>query len=261
MLLSPNASIKAAHEEADLAEDVDEPPDHLSHATPTNSDQICLTRPGVDRKESLLTRALKSSPEMSPTDQHTSFHDSYMYRSYPHSNISGLSTAELTSDGGLTSPSLSNTPSPPLPSMMSKAALVGKKDVTPKLKVVETGENTVEANLGRKRCISFACGRKTDDKQPLSPVSPSGSQTLPPKAPASKTETEEPPIQPLQRKTTLTFVCPGRESTPQRERSPARKTSFRSRCRGSPAPALRKPSPDAKTTPKKTLEDDTPLRP
>lgn len=251
--------MKAAHEEADLAEDVDEPPDHLSHATPTNSDQIRLTRPPIDRKESLLTRALKSSPEMSPTDQHTSLHDSYMYRSYPHSNISGLSTAELTSDGGLTSPSLSNTPSPPLPpQMMSKAALAGKKSVTPKLKVVEAGENTVEANLGRKRCISFACGRNTDDKQPLSPVSPSGSQTLPPKPQAPKQEEDEAPIQPLQRKTTLTFVCPGRESAPPRERSPARKTSFRSRCRGSPAPALRKPSLDAKATPKKILEEVAP---
>ncbi|CAG8376487.1 unnamed protein product [Penicillium salamii] len=259
MLLSPNASTKAAHEEADLAEDIDEPPDHLTHATPSNSDQIRLARPTVDRKESLLTRALKTSPEMSPTDQHTSFHDSYMYRSYPYSNISGLSTAELTSDGGLTSPSLSNTPSPPLPpQMMSKAALMGKKDVTPKVKVVAAGENTVEANLGRKRCISFACGRKTDDNPPLSPVSPSGSQTLPPKSQSSKEDAEETPIQPLQRKTTLTFVCPGREPTPQRERSPVRKASFRSRCRGSPAPALRKPSPEPKVTPQKVSEEVVP---
>jgi lambda repressor-like predicted transcriptional regulator len=38
--------------------------------------------------------------------------------------ISGVSTAELTSDGGLTSPSLSNTPSPPLPPQMMKLILL-----------------------------------------------------------------------------------------------------------------------------------------
>jgi hypothetical protein len=257
MLLSPNASTKAAHEEADLAEDVDEPPDHRMHATPMNSDQIHLVRPSVDRKESLLTRALKSSPEMSPTDPHASLHESYMYRSYPHSNMSGISTAELTSDGGLTSPSLSNTPSPPLPpQMMGKAAMMGKKDLTPKVKVVDASENTVEANLGRKRCISFACGRKTDDqKEPKTPVSPSESQALPPKVQAPKQEPEEAPIQPLKRKTTLTFACPGRETAITRERSPARKTSFRPRCRGSPAPALRKSSPDLKDTTKKISKE------
>ncbi|KAJ5758174.1 uncharacterized protein N7511_006868 [Penicillium nucicola] len=239
MLISSN-STTPAHEEAEIAEDVDEPPDHIIHATHMNSDQIVLARPTVDRKESLLTRALKSSPEMSPIDPHTSMHDSYMYRSYPHSNISGISTAELTSDGGLTSPSLSNTPSPPLPpQMMGKAAMMGKKDLTPKVKVVDPSETTVEANLGRKRCISFACGRKTDG-QPKTPVSPSDSQTLPPPKEAPE---EEAPIQEIKRRTTLTFVCPGRETAVSpRTRSPARKGMFRSRCRGSPAPATRKPS-------------------
>ncbi|KAJ5861175.1 uncharacterized protein N7529_008485 [Penicillium soppii] len=257
MLLSPNVSTKAAQEEADLTEDVDEPPDHRMHATQMNSDQIRLTRPTVDRKESLLTRALKSSPEMSPTDPHASFHNSYMYRSYPHSNMSGISTAELTSDGGLTSPSLSNTPSPPLPpQMMGKAAMMGKRDSPPKVKVIDASENTVEANLGRKRCISFACGRKTDNqKEPTTPVSPSASQTLPPKAQEPHQEPEEAPVQPLKRKTTLTFVCPGRETVTQRERSPARKVSFRPRCRGSPAPAIRKSSPDSKDTKKVPREN------
>ncbi|KAJ5466336.1 hypothetical protein N7530_010123 [Penicillium desertorum] len=200
------------------------------HATSMNSDQIVLSRPTVNRKESLLTRALKSSPEMSPTDPHASHYDSYMYRSYPHSNISGVSTAELTSDGGLTSPSLSNTPSPPLPpQMMENAALMGKKNLTPKVKVADASETSVEANLGRKRCISFACGRKTDEKNELgSPVSPSGSQVVTPKAQAPKElPSEDVSIQPLKRKTTLTFACPGRETACQRERSPARKPSPR----------------------------------
>ncbi|KGO43177.1 Protein of unknown function DUF2457 [Penicillium expansum] len=259
MLISPNSSSKPAHGEADLAEDVDEPPEHVMHATSMNSDQIVLSRPTVNRKESLLTRALKSSPEMSPTDPHASHYDSYMYRSYPHSNISGVSTAELTSDGGLTSPSLSNTPSPPLPpQMMKNSGLMGKRNVNvaPKVKVVDASETSVEANLGRKRCISFACGRKTNDNELRSPVSPSASQELPPKTqPLKELPTEEAPIQIIKRKTTLTFACPGRETVSQRERSPARKSSIRPRCRGSPAPAARKASPSLKETPKETSKE------
>lgn len=256
MLISPNSSSKPAHDEADLTEDVDEPPEHVMHAT-SNSDQIVLSRPTVNRKESLLTRALKSSPEMSPTDPHASHYDSYMYRSYPHSNISGVSTAELTSDGGLTSPSLSNTPSPPLPpQMMKNAALMGKKSSAPKVKVVDASETSVEANLGRKRCISFACGRKNDNEL-RSPVSPSASQELPPKAQAPKElPTEEVSIQPIKRKTTLTFACPGRETVCQRARSPAAKTSIRSRCRGSPAPTARRASPASKETTKEVSKEE-----
>lgn len=254
MLLSPNGSTKSEHDDMDPAEDADEPPDNFNHATRLNPDQIHLGRPTLEHKESLLTRALRSSPEISPTEQHTSLHDSYMYRSYPHSNVSGISTAELTSDGGLTSPSLSSTPSPPLPSqMMSKAAMAARRDATPKARVVDAGENTVEANLGRKRCISFACGRKAVDTQPKSPISPSASQTLP-QTQAPKRDPETTPIQLIKRSTTLTFVCPGRESAAQRARSPARATSFRQKCRGSPAPLLRKSSPDLRNTPKKDTE-------
>jgi hypothetical protein len=140
--------------------------------------------------------------------------------------------------------------------MMGKAPMMGKKGLTPKVKVVDPSENTVEANLGRKRCISFACGRKTDDQnEPKTPVSPSGSQTFPPKAQAPKQEPEEAAIQPLKRKTTLTFVCPGRETAAPRERSLGRKTSLRPRCRGSPAPALRKSSPDLKDTTKNLAQE------
>lgn len=240
MLVAPNAATRPAHDEADLAEDVDEPPDHqhIIHATSLyHHDETDFARPTfAPQKESLLTRALKSSPEMSPTDPHTALHESaYSYRSYPHSNISGISTAELTSDGGLTSPSLSNTPSPPLPpQMMGKhATMTGKKDTTPKVKIAVANETTVEANLGRKRCISFACGRQTE-------ASPAQKPTSPNPRPEPSKDTLEPP----KRKTALTFACPGRLATIARERSPGRKSAFRSRCRGSPAPVVRSPSQD-----------------
>ncbi|KAJ5245937.1 hypothetical protein N7468_000920 [Penicillium chermesinum] len=217
------------------------PPDHqhIFHDTSIHQhESIEFVRPPmICRQESLLTRALKNSPEMSPTDQHHSIYDStYNYRSYPHSNISGISTAELTSDGGMTSPSLSNTPSPPLPpQMLSKPSVTGKKEMAPRVKVVDTSETAVEANLGRKRCISFACGRKAEPPKPAEP------------APQATPET---PIEPPKRKSALTFVCPGRQSPApaptsalQRERSPAHRAAFRSRCRGSPAPVGRKGSP------------------
>ncbi|KAJ5586779.1 uncharacterized protein N7459_002544 [Penicillium hispanicum] len=246
MLLSPNSSSRPAHDEADLPEDLDEPPDqHFLHSSIHPDDHhhhhhiVFAPPPMIDRKESLLTRALKSSPELSPTDPHPSLHDStYSYRSYPHSNISGISTAELTSDGGLTSPSLSNTPSPPLPPQMmaNPASMSSKQDVTPKVKVLDTSETHVEANLGRKRCISFACNRQTSaPKQEKSPVAPQPTQTTP--SPAKDT------LEPPKRKSTLTFVCPGRQPTIQRDRSPARRGIFRSRCRGSPAPVSRKTTP------------------
>ncbi|KAJ5807790.1 hypothetical protein N7474_009059 [Penicillium riverlandense] len=255
MILSPsNPSTRPTHDDADLADDVDEPPDHrIHHATTMHPEDVIYTRPPIpDRKESLLTRALKSSPEMSPTDQHPpSLQDStYMYRSYPHSNISGISTAELTSDGGLTSPSSSNTPSPPLPpQMMGKPGpILGHKELAPKVKVVDTNENTVEANLGRKRCISFACGRKTEQEPPTPAPQPEEKKDVAP--------------EPLKRRTALTFVCPGRDLAKLRDRSPAatRKAAFRTRCRGSPAPVGRKPSPDRNDAPstEKATEIPTP---
>lgn len=251
MLLSPGSSTRPAHGEADLAEDLDEPPDHhVLRATTMHPDEdLVFRRPSlVDRKESLLTRALKSSPEMSPTEPHPALHDStYSYRSYPHSNISGISTAELTSDGGMTSPSIANSPSPPLPPQMMgrHAPMTGKKDVAPKVKIVDSNETSVEANLGRKRCISFACRPKADESNEQKPRAPPSPRSSPP-------TTEEPPAQeptqkqpqPPKRQSTLTFVCPGRQSAISRERSPARKLAFRSKCRGSPAPVARKPSPD-----------------
>ncbi|KAJ5183430.1 hypothetical protein N7492_001046 [Penicillium capsulatum] len=236
MLISPS-STRQSTEEADLAEDLDEPPDqHVLHSASKHpEDGTIFARPHiVERQESLLTRALKNSPELLPADHPSTLHDStYTYRSYPHSNISGVSTAELTSDGGLTSPSLSNTPSPPLPpQMMAKGNAVATNKDASKGQVANTNETSVEANLGRKRCISFACRPKADDAAQKKPTPPPTSNPSPAK------ETTEPP----KRKTTLTFVCPGRQTALQREHSPARKLAGRPRCRGSPAPVTRKPS-------------------
>ncbi|KAL4869175.1 hypothetical protein BDV12DRAFT_168403 [Aspergillus spectabilis] len=224
MLLSSHHS-KPTDQASDLAEDVDEPPDHRLLESPVAMDDgviyVKASANMTDRKESLLTRALKSSPALTPTDQH----EQTFYRSYSYGNISGISTAELTSDGGLTSPSLSHTSSPPLPSRMANkpppASNSGKESGA------NNGESALEANLGRKRCISFACGRKAE-QAPMPRMEPSAQAA---------------PIE-LKRKTTLTFVCPARSPETLRERSPIQGGSLRSRPRGSPAPVARKASPE-----------------
>ncbi|KAL5356391.1 hypothetical protein BJX96DRAFT_142743 [Aspergillus floccosus] len=241
MLLSPHQSNKPVHQDNDMAEDMDEPPDHHFIDTSTiNVDDglVYVKSPTVvtDHKESLLTRALKHSPVLSPSEQHPS-QDHPLCRSYPYS-VSGVSTAELTSDGGLTSPSLSNTPSPPLPAQFTNRGSVAR---TENNKAGQAGESAVEANLGRKRCISFACGRKAEEPKPQQPPTPQ-------RPIAQGNDSDPTPTEPPKRKTTLTFVCPARDPDTRQERSPLRATACRARPRGSPAPVARKASPE-KTSP------------
>ncbi|KAL4898262.1 hypothetical protein BDV59DRAFT_166538 [Aspergillus ambiguus] len=244
MLLSPHQSNKPVHQDNDMAEDVDEPPDHrFLNASAINVDDglVYVKSPTTvtDQKESLLTRALKHSPVLSPSDQPTS-QDHPFCRSYPYS-VSGVSTAELTSDGGLTSPSLSNTPSPPLPAHFTRQGPQMRAENT-KTTTPEVGESAVEANLGRKRCISFACGRKAEDPKPEQQSQPQPPTPQRPIAPAH--DSDPTPTEPLKRKTTLTFVCPARDPDTRPERSPLRSTACRARARGSPAPIARKASPE-----------------
>lgn len=242
MLLSPHSSNKPASQDTtDMAEDVDEPPDHRflpSSPMHAHDDDTLVYVKSPPVPESLLTRALKNSPELSPTEPQPSYGHRVSFRSYPQSNVSGVSTAELTSDGGMTtSPSLSNTPSPPAPSR-----LTGRRSstTTNKNTAADPSECTVEANLGRKRCISFACGRKAEGQQKPQQQQPQSS--TPPKPIAQNKESESTPTEPVKRKTTLTFVCPSKNPEPTRERSPVRKTAFRSRPRCSPAPIARRAS-------------------
>ncbi|KAL5339121.1 hypothetical protein BJX70DRAFT_365053 [Aspergillus crustosus] len=237
MLLSHHS--KPTDQTNDLAEDVDEPPDPRLLDSPVAMDDgvvyVKASTNMADRKESLLTRALKSSPVLTPTDQQTS-HEQTFYRSYSYGNISGISTAELTSDGGMTSPSLSHTPSPPLPSRMTSRPPLATH--SGKGSGANSGESAIEANLGRKRCISFACGRKAE--QTPTPL---------PEPPAKAVQTSEPARIELKRKTTLTFVCPARGPETRKERSPVRGCSLRARPRGSPAPVARKASPEKSARP------------
>ena len=223
--------------EDEIVGDLDEPPEPraqrpaplaLRHSSTTS---FTKSKPLFDRKESLLTSALKSgSNASSPVEEHS---DASPVRGMScvstWSNNSG--TADLTSDGGFTSPGTRPcTPSPPPPSgafhnmlptfnkkpLELPVSVVSHDDenVTPVPKTVpQSTEQSIEAVLGRKRCIMFACGPKEDKKPVEAPAKP---------APAPATQTGEPP----KRVCTIKFACPSKPSTeasskPRRMASPA----------------------------------------
>ena len=151
----------------ELVSDGDEPPDEkmrfprlvIPHTRIPPLGYDCFTTPSLQHngKPSLLTQALLTTPYLTPW--------------------SDTEAPLLISDGGLTSPARSNTPSPPLPTAnITRLALQSPKVYAKASSQsdIETGqhhqdnqtiekpaERSVEAGLGRRRCITFACGRLT----------------------------------------------------------------------------------------------------
>jgi hypothetical protein len=205
-----NTPTVAVDGEEDIAAEADEPPDDqispLQDLFPNKYDTVYKKspRPQVDRRESLLTRALHGEPqgeEQSPTATSSNPAFRTLSTTSTRSNASMASTAELTSDTGLTSPPRSATPSPPLPPTRQTllptsevSPLLGKEDLP--LPQNDSNEVTVEKTLGRKRCIMFACGNAPE--KAVEPV-------IEPKR-------EAPVTAPRKRPCMLTFVCPSRES-------------------------------------------------
>jgi len=206
-LTSPTVT-PAAEEEA--VADVDEPPDNLS--PPPSQSKILSQLPDrrfikspripMDRKESLLTMALLNTPESQAANSSRQPPVARnMSTTSVHSNAS-VSTVDLSS--GATSPARSSSPSPPLPPQYhdripSPQHLKLRSDTevphVPLTPVTEAPEAKVEANLGRKRCITFACR----PKEPTKPV---------------ETPKVEPVAQPPKRKCALTFACPTQATKP-----------------------------------------------
>ncbi|MCJ1254681.1 hypothetical protein MMC24_002496 [Lignoscripta atroalba] len=220
----------AGTDEDDLTIDIDEPPDTYIQfgRRPTPSilpftdghGRIRLPNPPVDRKQSLLTQALHTSPDLIPVSNRELPTLSNLPRTRSaastYSTTSATSTAELTSDGGLTSPARTTTPSPPLPSTNPTGLAIitpkGLSDldisqdikephlantVTTSSDVQDLHHGTMEAGLGRKRCITFACGRRN---------TPQDKPTIPPQP--EKLPTAEPP----KRQYMLRFACPSKPS-------------------------------------------------
>jgi len=207
------------HGDEMLAE-VEEPPEDLrSNAAPkTHKSKADFSKhaqhPGYNRRESLLTRQLHSEPEHSDEDSNIpSPPNRALSTQSTWSSHSTTSTAELTSDDGrsMASPAIS----PPLPPTHVRNALpILEKPLDKKLQIVahedtaasdakESGsEKSVEATLGRKRCIMFACGGKDKSKTP---------------PPPAITESEKPvPSSPPKRKCMIKFACPTEPAANQR---------------------------------------------
>jgi len=184
--------------------DADEPPDSKSIGG------FCKKSCALQRQQSLLTRIFTTSDSDSNDDENL-FSDARRAHSSASTWSRGsiASTADLTSDGH-TSPVRTRSPSPPQPPAQFPVAptfnqktfdgpLTFKSQpelLSPLEKPqVTANEQIVEAGLGRKRCITFACGRKDEAKK----VEPAKIE-LP--------KIEEPPKRP----SALKFVCPTRDS-------------------------------------------------
>ena len=185
--------------EEDLGSEVDEPPDERIRfprlSIPTTQiphfENGCLKNSSHQKsgKASLLTQALLISPDLtSPSDAEAPL---------------------LTSDGGLTSPTRTNTPSPPLPpSSATGLAFPSPKQSMPDVRMSQSSEQgnlddkpaekVVEAGLGRRRCITFACGRQ-------SPTSNKKLHLLTNKKPETTKLIDSP-----KRSCMLRFVCPNK---------------------------------------------------
>lgn len=200
----------------DLPPEVDEPPDE--HLRPNWAPpQLQFASSKIDaamlnRRESLLTRQLHSETEQTDEEDTSRAPPRTLSTQSTWSNPSVASTAELTSDDGhsVASPAIS----PPLPPTAVKVTIpFTEKPLArePQImghdeKLPETGsEKSVEAGLGRKRCISFACGNK--DKKPTT------SQPAPQPA---KQEESASSASPPKRKCMLKFVCPTRPTAERR---------------------------------------------
>ena len=204
-----NTPTVVADGEEDVTADADEPPDDqispLQTSFPNKSNTIFKksSRPVADRRESLLTLAIhgeSQDEDRSPTSAVSDPTFRALSTSSTRSNASMASTAELTSDTGITTPPRSATPSPPLPPTRHAplptshgGRMVGKEDLPPT--PADSNEIKVEKALGRKRCILFACG-----KVPEKSAEPIVESTKEPPAP-----------EPKKRACMLRFACPSRD--------------------------------------------------
>ena len=208
---APATALRAGmeHSEEVIAEDVEEPDERRQRALPKMHDAYTKTRPSqqtFNRRESLLTRQLHSETEHSD-EERTHHPPRALSTQSTWSNPSNASSAELTSDDGISMPS--PAVSPPLrPAQAYNTLPVQEKPLDQKVKIVGQEESkgagvekTVEATLGRKRCIMFACRGKEEVK----PKVPSPTSTPAPAPPAAAS--------PPKRKCAIKFACPMRSTS------------------------------------------------
>ncbi|KAI9883560.1 MAG: hypothetical protein M1823_004681 [Watsoniomyces obsoletus] len=221
--LAASATLALSVEE-ELGADVDEPPDEIGRGQSTprgargRTDFFRIAPAQVDRKRSLLSQALAPSPERpSPEPIQPASRTVRLDREVSNASsvgyISSASMADLTSDGGLTSPARTNTPSPPPPEANYVVAWdsLRKGLCRPSLNMRNHEEKvlpvqhavmpavtaTVQPAPERKRCIKFACENKAPTK-----VEERNSKEHAPKP--EESSTPDPPKRPC----ALRFACP-----------------------------------------------------
>nr|POE86951.1 uncharacterized protein CFP56_63983 [Quercus suber] len=218
----PSASSPGLDETEEVLADIDEPPEHPpADALPAFPRYMKAAPPTmVERRESLLTRQLHSENEHTDDDdKDVPPPPRALSTQSTWSTYSTTSTAELTSDDGrsVTSPAIS----PPLPPTDLPTTLaLPEKTWTDHVQIVgqevpmakdTSAETSVEANLGRKRCISFACGGKTNKEKVKAATTTTTTTTpSPAREPAPTTLDDSRPASPPKRKCTLKFVCPSK---------------------------------------------------
>ncbi|KAL8950759.1 MAG: hypothetical protein Q9222_003214 [Ikaeria aurantiellina] len=199
--------------EDEINAELDEPPDDLVRFAPLppvkvssagKKPSMTLSSMPHNRNASLLTQALLLSPNLTPN--------------------SDAEAPVLTTDGDLTSPARTTSPSPPLLASQSQDLaginpyeLSTLADKAPRrhVKLPPSAEATdssaatdLEVGLGRKRCIKFACGRQAaaqpDTSQPAATLN-------------TKVEAPE-PREPAARPCMLRFVCPMKPPKPSESR-------------------------------------------
>lgn len=222
---SQTTSNLPAVDDEEVPAEVDEPPDHQMPASEPQRDfHKSLVRPQSIRKESLLTKAFQKVPENDTMKPEIKVTTDLTRRRSMMSNASLASTAELTSDGGFTSPARTNTPSPPFPNTtytsFSPYSFASKPNQPPPRTVIAKvdSKEAVGAELvsispkaqlpvepvPRKRCISFMCdGKKGMASTKTSPASSAAPSITEPAPPATIIEAPQP------RKCTIKFACPG----------------------------------------------------
>ncbi len=223
----PTSANLALPVEEEPGADVDEPPDEIGRgqSTPRGSRRLAdfsrMAPAQMDRKPSLLSQALAPSPEArSPEPTQSTSRTVRLHRETSNASsggyISAASTADLTSDGGLTSPARTNTPSPPPPEANYVVAWnsLRKGLCRPRLNMRDSREDLVPVPTSqqevvsaapamaqpapeRKRCIKFACENKAPTK--VETASKKDDAPL-----AKEATTQDPPKRPC----ALRFACP-----------------------------------------------------
>lgn len=274
-LAAPSSYISGMDGSEELLADADEPPDHREQTVPFGQAVLLQAnqifgkghpRP-FERRESLLTRQLHSEAEQTDEDDDIASPNSNPPRALStQSTYSIASTAELTSDDGHSVPS--PTVSPPFPPTVMPIAfpstskltepnephIIGHADDRLPANAITSDplptEKSVEANLGRKRCISFACGGAKDVRAPT--AQPGGLDQVvasKPSLPAVTTPNGAVPASPPKRKCALKFVCPPPTRSISASKTPVvKRPTTPIRHVSTPVPMSSRRSPSPKST-------------